>query len=493
MTEVKQKKEDDLQEEMTADVQRETEERSGNVEPAGVYETAVNAMKKAYSEGAFKAAAEKFRSIPGFRDADARAEECLEKAEICHKDAVYAEAALNRWKRTLSGCKTAARLYGSIPGWKDADKKRAEAEKAAKIRTIIAAVLASVVVLCAAAAVIYFGVYVPGVRYQAATELYEAGQYEDAARAFGALRGYKDSREMTRQCETIVRDRKYENALSLMEEGRYRTAIMEFTLLEGYKESDQKLTECTYYYAGELFEAGKYKEAVMQYMNINGYLDSRERAAEAYDRHRKDLKTADVGDYILFGTYEQNNVSSDGKEYIEWRVLEKNGDSMLVITAYALDCQKYNEENTNVTWENCTLRTWLNIDFLNTAFDRDEQDMIQMMTVTADKNPKYSTSPGNSTEDRVFLLSASEVGRYESLDYARICQVTEYCIAQGVYKKGTYRLSDDDICWWWLRSPGKHSNYAAYVLTSGAVYCNGRSVDSKQGAVRPALWIRPES
>ena len=493
MTEVKQKKEDDLQEEMTADVQRETEERSGNVEPAGVYDTAVNAMKKAYSEAAFKAAAGKFRSISGFRDADALAEECLEKAEICRKDAIYAAAADNRWKRTLSGCKTAVRLYESIPGWKDADKKQVEAKKAAKIRMIITAVLVSVAVLCAAATVLYFGVYMPGVRYQAAVELYEAGQYKDAARAFRALHGYKDSMERARQCEAIVKDWKYENALTLMEEGRYRTAITEFTLLDGYKESDEKLTECTYLYAAELFRTGKYKEAVLQYMNVNGYLDSKERAAEAYDRYQEaDLKTADVEDYILFGMYEQDNVSSNGKEYIEWRVLEKTGDSMLIISVYALDCQKYNEENANVTWETCSLRSWLNGDFLNAAFDPDEQKMIQKTNVTADKNPQFSTAPGNSTEDMVFLLSASEVEAYESLDYARKCQVTEYCIAQGVYKKGTYRLSADDICWWWLRSPGRYSSYAAYTLTNGAVYCNGRSVDSGQGAVRPVLWINPE-
>ena len=161
-------------------------------------------------------------------------------------------------------------------------------------------------------------------------------------------------------------------------------------------------------------------------------------------------------------------------------------------SVYALDCQKYNEENANVTWETCSLRSWLNGDFLNAAFDPDEQKMIQKTNVTADKNPQFSTAPGNSTEDMVFLLSASEVEAYESLDYARKCQVTEYCIAQGVYKMGTYRLSADDICWWWLRSPGRYSSYAAYTLTNGAVYCNGRSVDSGQGAVRPVLWINPE-
>ena len=130
---------------------------------------------------------------------------------------------------------------------------------------------------------------------------------------------------------------------------------------------------------------------------------------------------------------------------------------------------------------------------MNKAFDEDEQGMIRETKVTADKNPKYSTSPGNDTADKVFLLSASEVEAYSGLDYARQCEVTEYCIAQGIYSKGTFRLSTDDVCWWWLRSPGKHSDYAAYVLTDGTIYCGGHSVDSARGGVRPSVWISPKS
>ena len=129
------------------------------------------------------------------------------------------------------------------------------------------------------------------------------------------------------------------------------------------------------------------------------------------------------------------------------------------------------------------MRKWLNGTFISNAFSSDEQNMIQSTTVTADKNPSYSTSPGNNTTDKVFLLSITEVNQYFSSDSARQCQGTAYCYAQGAYKgsKGN--------CWWWLRSPGSDSSYAARVYDDGSVRSSGTFVDYGSDAVRPALWI----
>ena len=44
-------------------------------------------------------------------------------------------------------------------------------------------------------------------------------------------------------------------------------------------------------------------------------------------------------------------------------------------------------------------------------------------------------------------------------------------------------------CWWWLRSPGSNSNYAAGVYNVGDVYYYGSSVRGGNGCVRPALQI----
>ncbi|MCR5041517.1 MAG: DUF6273 domain-containing protein, partial [Clostridia bacterium] len=98
----------------------------------------------------------------------------------------------------------------------------------------------------------------------------------------------------------------------------------------------------------------------------------------------------------------------------------------------------------------------------------------------ADNDPSYSTSPGNNTTDKVFLLSISEVNKYFSSDSARQCQGTLYCYSQGVKKSG------NGNCRWWLRSSGVGQNHAANVNSSGGVY---NDVYNDGNGVRPAMWI----
>lgn len=203
------------------------------------------------------------------------------------------------------------------------------------------------------------------------------------------------------------------------------------------------------------------------------------------------IKTANVGDIIVFGTYEQDNNISNDKENIKWLVLAKENNRVLVISDKALDCQPYNSSYTEeVTWENCSLRKWLNGTFLNKAFSPEEQAQIQNTTVSADNNPQYSTNPGNATTDKVFLLSINEVEKYFNSDEARKCAPTAYAKAQGASTSDTFKTpSGAATCWWWLRSPGDDQSSAAYVYFGGDVFELGNYVFSGLNAVRPAMWI----
>lgn len=100
------------------------------------------------------------------------------------------------------------------------------------------------------------------------------------------------------------------------------------------------------------------------------------KAEEIYSEYKiEKLKSAQIGDFIFFGEYEQDNDIDNGREDIEWLVLDKVENKILVVSKMGLDAKPYNDENKKVTWENCTLRTWLNEDFLNEAFDEKEHDI----------------------------------------------------------------------------------------------------------------------
>ena len=175
---------------------------------------------------------------------------------------------------------------------------------------------------------------------------------------------------------------------------------------------------------------------------------------------------------ISFGRYPQQ--SKNESSLIEWLILENDGSKALLISKYALDCQKYNTTYTSVTWETCTLRKWLNGTFISNAFSHEEQAMILSTTTS-------TTTESADTKDRVFLLSTAEAEKYFSSDSTRRCQGTAYCYAQG---GGAY----DGNCKWWLRSPYSES-HPAYVYYYGSIDEDGYSVTTDTIAVRPALWI----
>ena len=331
--------------------------------------------------------------------------------------------------------------------------------------------------------------------YNTAVALMEKGEYEEAIAAFKALDGYKDSVGKIEACEeeaARIQAEKalldtYNTAVVLMEKGEYEEAIAAFKALDGYKDSVGKIEACEtaildgdYNTALALIDAGKYNEAYAILIALDGYKDSDEKANSIYNSL---INLAKVGDYIFFGSYEQDNNFSNGKETIEWLVLEVNDGKALLVSRYALDCRPYNSVDTDVTWETCTLRTWLNNSFLIDAFSDYEIAMIPTVTVSPDENQYYSTSPGIATKDQVFLLSIPEATNYFASNDAIWCKPTDYAVANGAWE------DNSGICWWWLRSPGKSQRVAGCGNNSLGVNQMGVDVTSSYIAVRPAVWI----
>ena len=167
---------------------------------------------------------------------------------------------------------------------------------------------------------------------------------------------------------------------------------------------------------------------------------------------------ADVGNVVRFGQYEQDNHLENGKEDIEWIVLETDGESSLLISRCAIDRHQYNEVNAELLWPDSGLRTWLNGDFFLTAFSEQEQDTISVSTVNNGRTEwYYNVRSGKNTEDKVYLLSYREAWDFFRDDYERSCAATAYA-----NRDLTKKLHS-----WWLRSPGKVYHYANYVNPIG--------------------------
>lgn len=320
--------------------------------------------------------------------------------------------------------------------------------------------------------------------------------YESAIKLFESISGWKDADEKIYACQKKIEEIKAKEAEIARKEAERIAkrnkkiaiittpivcAIVAFIIVL----NAVIIPNGKYNDAVALMDAGNIVEAYEALIALDGYKDSADKANSIYDKYKVEkLNAAKVGDYVFFGAYEQDNNTSNGKEDIEWLVLEVKDGKALVISKYALDCQQYYTSYTDVTWETCTLRKWLNNDFLGAAFSADEKSMIPTVTVSADKKPYYITNPGNTTQDQVFLLSITEANKYFSSDSARQCKPTEYAVAGGAYVS-----SSNGNCGWRLRSPSCYDQgMAAYVMNDGYVSEFGISV-SASDAVRPALWI----
>lgn len=271
--------------------------------------------------------------------------------------------------------------------------------------------------------------------------------------------------------------------MKLLDSGDFDSA---YTLLREINDNET-IASSKYNRAIKCIDSGDYESAYILLKDIS-YKDSKEKCADIKTKYNQILmRKAAVGDKITFGTYEQDNVTSNGAEDIEWLVLAKENNKILVISDKALDYQRYNKTYEKITWEQCSLRKWLNDSFFNAAFSEEEQALIQNTTVSADKNPKYSTDPGNATTDKVFLLSINEAEKYFSGEQARKCTTTAYviAIAQSEY-------DNKYVSWWWLRSPGDKQKNAARVDYAGSIDYSSLSVSGNVGCVRPALWISLE-
>lgn len=305
--------------------------------------------------------------------------------------------------------------------------------------------------------------------YRQAAAYAEAGDCEAAIEAFAELGDYRDSAEQLALAQAALAERE---------------RIAEEERLEAERDAAYRAAEA-------LLSSGDEQEACGAFFALGDYRDSAQRAEEIYKRATapETRRDAQVGDTVFFGRCEQDGRRANGPEWIEWLVLDRKGGRILVISRYALASRAYEPSALGATWATSDVRTFLNMSFLNLAFDAGEQALIPTVKVEAVPNPSYDTDQGPDTEDRIFLLSIEEADRYFPSDEARMCLPTATAVAQGIFESITYTRDGKATIFWWLRQPGRYNKTAACIDDNGALHPSGYMNDEDMVGVRPALWI----
>ena len=413
-----------------------------------IYQNALILMEgRLYAE-----AAAEFARIPDYKDTAEKKLECEQKAATSHLDDIYAEADKAAANFNVRSQEKAIHLFERIPGHRDADERIEQAKR----------------------------------------KIEEITQKERTDREEAIRVAKLDEQKKKKRRKRIIR-------LAIIAVCAAAVCVAGVFLFKKYA-----VPALQYRRAVEQIETGETDEA---YRTLHG-LDYRDSSDLVFDIAKNRLKDAKVGSTVLFGSYPQGRITSEKKDPIEWIVLDRDGSRLLLISKYALDAlpfmrYDYTPSETVVTWQSSLVRSWLNNEFLNTAFDDGE---LRMLERTSIHNILPDGSYGMMIVDRVFVLSVDEAETYFPTSEERKCVATKYALGFGAY-----RSSVGATCSWWLRTPADEAKIAEFmaneatdssnfampriscVSTDGDIVEVGYDILIRGNAVRPVIWVDIDS
>ena len=341
-------------------------------------------------------------------------EEIYEKAEML----IEADSKIVDKAYRVDNYKTAAKYFKSLGDFKDAPQRAKECQKLAD------AAKNEYVTAC----------------YQEGQELLREAQtsedYEAARRAFAKTPGYSDADELAKQCS----DKKDEIDLKNWKKQRIGLTVFMIIALAAIIVFATPLR-------GVIFGTSK---------SAGDEADSSGHDPDSVYA----LDEAVAGDQVDFG---------EEKEY-RWKVLEKDGDELLLVMFHAEKHEEtrngaYNDALEDVTWADCSLREWLNGEFLDEGFNEEERSKMILQKCENPGNQTYGTDGGEDTEDYVTLLTPEMYEKY-------------------------YDIVDTIAMNFWLRAPGATQQSAEFASHRKEIMDYGYAVNSDQFYVVPVIRVK---
>lgn len=323
----------------------------------------------------------------------------------------------------------------------------------------------------------------------------DSGEYDNAIKILEALKSYKDSSDLV----TYYKARRYE--FKDTNDDRMR-AIAMYEKIPEVKDSKERkeaivgIQEGIYAKAEEQLEADKFFDAKETFQSLGNYSDAKQRVEDTEKARQDKIKllcanqryaealhfqNLQAGDVIKFGEYEQDNNLENGKEAIDWIVLDIQDNEALVISQFCLDAKRYSDEGI-ARWERSSLCNWLNSEFINSSFEETARDCIlqSLMGSRIDDD-------GKENEIFSFIFVLSEYGYNTYLPKERNVYATTYALsAKSVY---TGYIEDEQSVEWWLRNAGESfMSVSASYVNRGGYYTSSQSV-KEVSMVRLAMRI----
>lgn len=204
---------------------------------------------------------------------------------------------------------------------------------------------------------------------------------------------------------------------------------------------------------------GRIEDAYLNYNKALTIPGSRKHAKElSYEMQSSALANAKVGDVVKFGTYYLTVDLFSGKGEIEWVVLKKEDNKLLLLSLYAIDRMRFDSSTDDALWPDSSLRKTLNTDFIDDAFSEQQSQLIVDTTLVTNNV---------TTQDKVFLLSESEYQQYNEEGKIPALQHTEYAKARD----------------------GQGASYYSGDYDNTVYMRDSENYKATKDGIRPAIWL----
>lgn len=315
-------------------------------------------------------------------------------------------------------------------------------------------------------------------------------QFEETARRFQNLSGYRDSDKLAEECLAMAKEAA---VLSLLNnaDNVYAKARTEEQFLDAAKLYEQLSDSCAV--------EEKIKDCYSKAEECRVRDENRRKKLEAKKRKivklfplflvmfafclviqfvfrigifKITIDNVKVGGLVEFGAYKG--------EPVIWRVLDDDVymRQKLLLSENGIDYYLF--DNTVGTWETSELRNWLQNQVYVEMFKSEENARIIAIE-------KDNRGFGNNTWDCISIMSVKEVDYWLPSSESRLCKPTKYAIRQGAVVNEINGGGK-----WWLRSEWRHGE--GFMNARACVDATGRIVhyenEQKQMLIRPVIVVK---
>lgn len=294
------------------------------------------------------------------------------------------------------------------------------------------------------------------------THTQEINNLEEKVKSLGLFKGKEKSALKAKMVPHFDAITECENKIAeLRNEKADQIEPLENELLQLNDKKDQLTSANEKFYADNANKIALLKSVEEEYKVQKEKFDFKE-FLESYEKLNKlKFRMSKNGTFLEFGKYPQTTETEF--EPIDWKVVVKNGNEVLLLSRYILDTKAFNETPSN-NWDNSSLKKWLNTEFKETAFTSLERTIIK--------------------NDEITLLTVEEVDKHFKKDKMFKANATAYARIKRLY------VDAANYSHWWLKNPGMSNEFGSFVRAAGIVNAYGTDVTDATIGVRPAIWIK---